>query len=74
MNAVTTRITEGLRKAIQLELSSVQFYEAEAAAVEDENVAAFYQELVVWEQDHYDALIRQLQQLRGEHWDVADFE
>jgi rubrerythrin len=57
----------------QLELSSVRFYEAEAEAIQDENVAAFYQDLAVWEQDHYDALIRQLQQLRGEHWDVADF-
>lgn len=57
----------------QLELSSVRFYEAEAAAVEDENVAAFYRELAEWEQEHYDALIRQLSQLRGETWDVAEF-
>lgn len=57
----------------QLEQSSVRFYEAQAEAAEDETIAAFYRELAVWEQEHYDALVKQLAQLRGEHWDVAEF-
>ena len=43
------------------------------AAIEDEQVTAFYLNLAAWEREQYDALTRQLNQLRGEHWDVADF-
>jgi rubrerythrin len=57
----------------QLELSAVQFYSAEAAKAADPAVKRFYEELAVWEQGHYEALNRQLETLRGEHWDTMRF-
>jgi rubrerythrin len=57
----------------QLELSAIRFYTELAAAAEDPDVKAFFEDLASWEQGHYDALTRQLEQLRGEHWDVNRF-
>jgi rubrerythrin len=57
----------------QLELQAIQFYKGEADAATDVTVASFYEELAAWEKGHYDALTRQLESLRGEHWDVGGF-
>jgi len=57
----------------QLELQAIQFYKGEAEAATDETVTRFYQELAAWEKGHYDALTRQLESLRGDHWDAGGF-
>jgi rubrerythrin len=57
----------------QLELSAVQFYKGEAQNAGDEKVSAFYLELADWEKGHYDALTRQLEELRDDYWDQGDF-
>ena len=62
-----------LSVASQLELGAVQFYRAEAEAAGDEGVKGFYLELARWEQGHYDALTRQLDELRNDYWDAGDF-
>ncbi len=57
----------------QLEISAVNFYSTEADKASDPAVKAFYRELAEWEQGHYQALNRQLETLRGEHWDSSGF-
>jgi rubrerythrin len=57
----------------QLELQAIQFYQEQADAAEDETIRAFFLELASWEKGHYDALTRQLDNLRSEHWDRDSF-
>jgi DNA topoisomerase I len=57
----------------QLELGAIQFYKAQADAAPDEKVKAFFLELADWESGHYDALTRQLEEMREDYWDAGDF-
>jgi len=57
----------------QLELAAVTFYRAQAASSADPKVRAFYEELVEWEQGHYDALLRQQDALKDDYWSAGGF-
>lgn len=57
----------------QLELSAIQFYQNAANAASDPDVKAFFEDLAGWEKGHYDALNRQLENLRADHWDTSRF-
>jgi len=59
---------------IQLELSAVQFYRAEAEAASDPNVTAFYEELATWELGHLNALQKEVDALKEDYWHEAKFE
>ena len=58
---------------IQLELSAIKFYRAEAEAVTEPTVRSFYTELAEWESGHYNALLRQQEMLKEDYWHAGDF-
>ena len=59
---------------IQLELSAVQFYRAEAeAASDDPVVSALFNDLAEWEKEHLSALQMQADLLREDYWNTAGF-
>ncbi|MFH1010108.1 MAG: ferritin family protein [bacterium] len=58
---------------IQLELSSIKFYQEEAKAASDAFVQTFYTELVEWETGHYRALLRQQEALKESYWSESGF-
>ncbi len=59
---------------VQLELGAVQFYSAQAKLHDsDEAAKSFYNELTVWEQGHYSALLRQQESLRDDYWSAGGF-
>jgi rubrerythrin len=58
---------------VQLELSAIQFYSAQAEAASEPVVADFFRELAAWEKGHHDALSRQLQSLRDDYWSGGGF-
>jgi len=58
---------------IQLELSAIKFYRAEAAAVTEPTVGSFYTELAEWESGHYSALLRQQEMLKEDYWHAGGF-
>lgn len=58
---------------IQLELTAMQFYKAEAQAVSDPTVQSFYAELADWEAGHYHALLRQQEALKQDYWSTSGF-
>ena len=57
----------------QLELAAVTFYRAQATAATDPTVRAFYEELVEWEQGHYQALLLQQDALKEDYWAAGGF-
>jgi rubrerythrin len=58
---------------IQLEMSAIGFYQAEAQAAEDLTIRGFYGTLVLWEQGHLGALQRQAEELKEEYWGASGF-
>lgn len=58
---------------IQLEISSVRFYQGEATAVSDPAARSFYAQLAEWEQGHLTILQRQADALKEDYWDEAHF-
>jgi len=58
---------------IQLELSSINFYKAEAEKHGDPSIKSMYMELVEWEKGHYDLLLRQQENLREDYWSSGGF-
>ncbi len=58
---------------IQLELSAIRFYEAEAAAAAHPKVREFYERLVQWESGHYHVLLRQHDELKEDYWADGGF-
>lgn len=58
---------------IQLELNAINFYKQEAEAAENESVTNFYNELVEWEQGHYQALLTQQESLKNDYWSAGGF-
>ena len=62
-----------LSVGVQLELSAIHFYEAQAQAATDERVAAFFSELAKWESGHYHALLRQQEALKEDYWSGSGF-
>ena len=76
---IQTRLREAhyemsaLSIGIQLELSAIKFYRAEAEAVTDPTVRSFYTELAEWESGHYSALLRQQEMLKEDYWHAGGF-
>ncbi len=58
---------------IQLELASMQYYGSEAQKHDGSGVAKFYRELEEWERGHYDALLRQQENLKEDYWSEGGF-
>jgi len=58
---------------IQLELNSIKFYQEQAVQSGDPEVSGFFTELAEWEQEHYEALSRQQESLRGDYWAAGGF-
>jgi rubrerythrin len=58
---------------IQLELSSIQFYQREAEKHDGSRVGEFFRDLEQWEKEHYDALLRQQEALKQEYWSEGGF-
>jgi rubrerythrin len=58
---------------IMLELSSIDFYKKHAAEDPDPAVKDFYNVLADWEQGHYEALLRQQNDLKEEYWSKGGF-
>ena len=76
---IKSRVTEAhfemtaLSVGAQLELGAVGFYKGEAEASDDPTVKRFFTELAEWESGHYEALTRQLEELRGDYWSDSGF-
>jgi rubrerythrin len=62
-----------LSVGMQLELSSIKFYEEQAASAADSGLKAFYEELAAWEHLHYEALQRQQEDLKQDYWAANAF-
>ncbi len=58
---------------IRLELDAQSFYRAQAEQSEDLVAKKFYLELADWESGHYQALLNQQQELRGDYWTAGGF-
>jgi rubrerythrin len=57
----------------KLELDAIRFYGECAKNAEDEDARTFYNQLVEWERDHYEALNRQLEALKEEYFLANNF-
>jgi len=58
---------------ILLEKQSFEFYTRQAETAEDENVRAFFNELALWEQGHYQILLREDEALKEQYWSENRF-
>ncbi|MCB2212205.1 ferritin family protein [bacterium] len=58
---------------IQLELNSQQYYRSQSEEHDGSRVGEFYADLAVWEKEHYDALLRQQQNLKEDYWSQGGF-
>ena len=58
---------------VQLELRAVKFYQAQAAAAEDEAERVLFAELAEWESGHYRALLAQQEALKESFWAAGGF-
>lgn len=59
--------------AAQLELNGINHYRELAAKASSPEARKFFQELVEWESGHYEAFIRQQQELQEAYWAEAGF-
>ena len=58
---------------VQLEMSAVNFYTAEAELTTDPAIKSFYMELAEWERGHLNALQAQADSLREDYWSQGGF-
>jgi rubrerythrin len=58
---------------IQLEHDAMEYYRAQAAAADDPVVQGFYTQLASWESGHYQALLRQQDELKSDFWSAGGF-
>lgn len=58
---------------IQLELDTQKFYRSQAEASDDALVKEFYVELADWESGHYQALLKQHEELKEDYWSASGF-
>ena len=63
-----------LAVAVQLELNGIQHYRAMAQNTKMPEARRFFEELVAWETDHYEALLREQEALQEAYWSEAGFE
>ncbi|MGC4118313.1 MAG: ferritin family protein [Myxococcales bacterium] len=59
--------------AAQLELNGINHYREQAARAASPEARKLFQQLVDWETGHYEAFIRQQQQLQEAYWGEAGF-
>jgi len=62
-----------LSVGIQLELSAMEFYRTQAEKAGDEQVSKFFMRLSEWEKGHYQALLRQQEDLKEDYWSENEF-
>ncbi len=62
-----------LAVAVQLELNAINHYKAEAQKAPTADVKSFYLDLVKWEVGHYDAFLKQQQELQESYWSEQGF-
>ena len=58
---------------IRLEQDSMNFYRSQVDAAEDSEIKKFYGQLAEWESGHYQALLRQQEELKQEYWSEGGF-
>ena len=58
---------------IRLELDAMSFYRAQADAADCIETKKLYSELVEWESGHYQALLRQHEELKEDYWSANGF-
>jgi rubrerythrin len=59
--------------AVKLELGSQKHYREQARAAKAPEIRAFFEELADWEAGHYQALLRQLDELKEDYWSGGGF-
>jgi rubrerythrin len=60
--------------AVQLELNGIRHYTEQASRAALPEARAFFQQLVDWENSHYEALLQQQQLLQEDYWRDNAFE
>jgi len=58
---------------IQLERDAMAYYHEQSEAAEDEVVKKFFAYLSTWESGHYQALLKQQNELKDDYWSAAGF-
>ena len=58
---------------IQLEHDAMKFYRSQSEAVDDPTIKEFYARLAEWESGHYQALLRQQEELKEDFWSSSGF-
>ena len=58
---------------IQLELDSMNYYRSQSEASGDPGLKKLYAELAEWESGHYQALLRQQEELKDDYWSDGGF-
>jgi rubrerythrin len=72
INAANYEMTS-LSVGMQLELDAMKYYRSQADAVDDPAFKGFYSELAEWESGHYQALLKQYEELRVDYWSAGGF-
>ena len=62
-----------LSVGMQLELNAVNFYRQCAEESDNAEVKAFFNQLVKWEQGHYDGFSQELSLLKEDYWQANNF-
>jgi rubrerythrin len=62
-----------LAVGIQLERDALDFYQQQAIATQDPGARKLFSELAAWESSHYQALLKQQEELKGDYWSGAGF-
>ena len=58
---------------MKLEMDAIKFYQSCAKKAQSEEVTKFYNELVEWEKDHYQAFKQELEMLKEEYFLANNF-
>jgi rubrerythrin len=58
---------------IQLELDAMNYYRSQAEAAADQDARKLFAELAEWESGHYNALLRQQEELKEDYWSAGGF-
>ena len=58
---------------IRLELDAMRFYRSQADAADCPETKKLYAELIEWESGHYQALLRQHEELKEDYWSANGF-
>lgn len=77
--AIKSRVREAhfemtaLAVGIQLERDATAFYQKQAAEIQDPQARKLFSELAAWESGHYQALLKQQEELKTDYWSGAGF-